>query len=632
MDLPRLASLEDLRRIESRPLDELVPWRGPLDVLRASAARWPVRDALVFVRRGDPDDTSLPPRRVGYAALLEQVLRAANAFRAAGLADGESVALMLPPIPQAHAALWGAEVAGRACPINTMLSVEHAAHLLHEARATVLVALGPAPGHDTWARAQALRERVPGLKAVFRVDARDWAPEAPAPDAADGALDFDAALAAQSGDALAFERTIGRDTEAATFHTGGTTGAPKLARHTHGNQVQAAWGAATLLAMGPGDTMINGFPLFHVAGSFTYGLSALLAGTTLVLPPAAGLRDAAFMANWWRWVERERVTLLAGVPTIMATLMTIEPRGADLSRVRAMLTGGSPLPTELAQAFEAKHGLPVRNILGMTECAGVVSIVPFHAERRPGSCGLPVPFTEVVALPRGPDGPRLDARCAPGETGVIALRGPNVSPGYTDPSRDAGTFEGGWLISGDLGHVDARGEVFVTGRAKDVIIRSAHNIDPAAIEEVLLRHPAVLLAAAVGQPDAYAGELPVAFVQLRPGAQADGDALRAFVEPLISERPAMPRRIEVIDTMPLTAIGKVYKPALRAIAAARAVDEALAPLRARGWQVQVEAAEQGGGLRADIDVQAPGTDAASVDAALRGCLRDFAIPWARRTV
>jgi fatty-acyl-CoA synthase len=469
---------------------------------------------------------------------------------------------------------------------------------------------------------------MPGLKALFRVDARGVVPDAPAPPAGDGAIDFDSALDAQPADRLVFDRTVGRDTVAATFHTGGTTGAPKLARLTHGNQVHAAWGAATLLAMGPRDAMINGFPLFHVAGAFTYGLSSLLAGTTLVLPTAQGMRDAAFVAAYWRWVERERVTLLAGVPTIVATLMNVDPSGADLSGVRAMLTGGSPLPGELAQAFEARFGKPVRNILGMTECAGVVSIVPFAAARRPGSCGLPVPFTEVVALPEGPGGrPRLDARCAPGETGVVALRGPNVSPGYTDPTRDTGTFEGGWLVSGDLGHVDPDGEVFVTGRAKDVIIRSAHNIDPAAIEEVLLAHPSVQLAAAVGQPDPYAGEVPVAFVQARPGAEIDEAALLAFVAPRIGERPALPKRIDVIGAMPLTAIGKVYKPALRAIATARAFDEALAPLRARGWSPRVEPRERGGGLEVAIAVEAPGADDGEVDAALRAALRDFAVPW-----
>ena len=190
-----------------------------------------------------------------------------------------------------------------------------------------------------------------------------------------------------------------------------------------------------------------------------------------------------------------------------------------------------------------------------------------------------MPYTEVVALRRGADGSVTDQRCATGETGVIALRGPNVSPGYTDPSRDAGTFERGWLVSGDLGHVDTAGEVFVTGRAKDVIIRSAHNIDPAVIEEVLLQHPSAQLAAAIGQPDAYAGELPVAFVQPRVGAALDLEALRVFVEARIPERPAMPRHIDVIDPMPLTAIGEVYKPALRVIAAARAFEAALEPLR-----------------------------------------------------
>ena len=163
------------------------------------------------------------------------------------------------------------------------------------------------------------------------------------------------------------------------------------------------------------ELLLRDLPDHPAAAPLRTSCSALLAGTTLVLPTAAGLRDPAMIANYWRWVERDRVTLLAGAPTVIATLPGVEPRGADLSRVRAMPTGGSPLPGELAQAFEARFGKPVRNILGMTECAGVVSVVPFLAERRPGSCGLPVPFTEVVAMPAGPDGPRLDARCAPGE-------------------------------------------------------------------------------------------------------------------------------------------------------------------------------------------------------------------------
>jgi hypothetical protein len=213
-----------------------------------------------------------------------------------------------------------------------------------------------------------------------------------------------------------------------------------------------------------------------------------------------------------------------------------------------------------------------------------------------------VPFTEVVALRDG----RVadDARCAPGETGVIALRGPNVSPGYTDPARDAGTFEGGWLVGGDLGHVDAHGEVFVTGRAKDVIIRSAHNIDPRRSRGA---------AAAPGGADGprRSGSptpTPRAAGRLRaaaPGASVDEATLRAFVEPLIPERPAMPRRIEFVDAMPHTAVGKVYKPALRVRATRHAFDEALEPLRGRAGRCRSTAVEHGAGTKALVSVIAP---------------------------
>jgi fatty-acyl-CoA synthase len=171
---------------------------------------------------------------------------------------------------------------------------------------------------------------------------------------------------------------------------------------------------------------------------------------------------------------------------------------------------------------------------------------------------------------------------------VLRVRGPNVGPGYTDSRRNAGTFEGGWLVSGDLGHVDAQGRVFVTGRAKDLIIRSSHNIDPGSIEEALLMHPAVQMAAAVGEPDEYAGEVPVAFVVLKPGAGVDATELARFAAERIAERPAVPKRIDVLPALPMTAIGKVYKPGLRLQVAAR-----IAKLMA-GFAIRYQIDEPGG--------------------------------------
>jgi fatty-acyl-CoA synthase len=359
--------------------------------------------------------------------------------------------------------------------------------------------------------------------------------------------------ATERGDQLDFDTSKDPHAVAAFFHTGGTTGAPKLAIHTRRNEAFVARAAALMYNLAPDDVLINGFPLFHVAGAFVYGLSALSSGAALIIPTRLGMRNRRFIETIWKNVERYRVTAIGGVPTVISALNEV-PIDADIGSLRVMLTGGSPLPTELADAFEKKVSKPVRNILGMTECAGVVTIEPFHAPRIPGSTGLRLPFTEVVTVRATADRAYLAAFCNPGETGIIALRGPNVGPGYSDSARNPGTFEpGGWLVSGDLGHIDTEGRVFVTGRAKDVIIRGAHNIDPAVIEDALLKHPAVALAAAVGQPDSYSGELPVAYVVLKAGSAIEGDALVDFVAPLVGDPAARPKHVAIISEMPLDA-------------------------------------------------------------------------------
>jgi fatty-acyl-CoA synthase len=203
-----------------------------------------------------------------------------------------------------------------------------------------------------------------------------------------------------------------------------------------------------------------------------------------------------------------------------------------------------------------------------------VTIEPFHAPRVPGSTGLRLPFTEVRAFRADAASIDFEQPCAPGETGIIALRGPHVSPGYSEASRNAGTFAQGWLVSGDLGHVDSDGRVHVTGRAKDVIIRGAHNIDPASIEDALLQHPAVAIAAAIGRPDGYAGELPVAYVTLKPGTEVSSTELQGFVAPHL-EPAAQPKSVTILGEMPMTPIGKIYKPALRVLATREALEDAL---------------------------------------------------------
>jgi fatty-acyl-CoA synthase len=561
-DHPKIRDSSDIAEIERRGFEAYLPHRTPFALIEASAAKGPDRPAVRYLRQVGAPETDLV---LTYAQFVRRIRQAANLFRSLGVEPADAVAILAPHSLSTQIALWGAELACRACPINPMLSPEHVAALLRAAKAKVAVVLGANDDIEMWSRLVPTLRKDEGLR-ILDCDADRRT------SGSDGC--FEDLLNGEPADALTFEPSADPNATAAFFHTGGTTGAPKLAIHTLQNQAFVARSAALMYDLRAQDVLVNGFPLFHVAGAFVYGLSVFAAGGSILIPTRLGMRNQRFVRSIWKQVEHSGVTVIGGVPTVMSALLAV-PVDADISSLRVMLTGGSPLPTELAEAFERSVGKPVRNILGMTECAGVVTIEPFGGSRSPGSTGVRLPFTEVRAFRQStvfdPSSP-----CRVGETGVIALRGPNVGPGYSDQSRNRGTFEAdGWLVSGDLGHVDVSGQVHVTGRAKDVIIRGAHNIDPALIEDALLKHPAIAVAAAVGQPDPYAGELPVAFVVLKPDQTVDAEAIRAFVAPLVSEPAAHPKHVTILAEMPLTPVGKIYKPALRVIATCDAVRDAL---------------------------------------------------------
>ncbi len=594
------ASLADIEALEQRPLQEVAPQRTPYGLIRAAAERFPEREAFTFLR--DADLTSAP-QRVSYRELLANIHRAANAFRALGIGPNDSVALLAPNTPEAHAVLWGAQLAGRVCPINVLLQPDHIAALMQAANAKVLVALGPNAELAVWPTALKVQQHHACTLVPITVD-----------EAVPGLASLQDLMAALP-DTLNFTPDLSPDRVVALFHTGGTTGAPKLAQHTQGNEAHTAWFAHAFYDVDESAVEINGFPLFHVAGAFVYGLALLAVGARQVLPTLSGMRNTGFVQRYWQFCERERVTHLACVPTVLASLLGV-PIDADVRSVRAAYTGGSPLPAELAQRFEAATGIAVRNILGMTECAGLVSIEPLRAPRTPGSAGLRLPYTEVHAVPWRDGEAQLEQRCAPGETGVLVLRGPHVSPGYTDVARNAGMFEQGWIVSGDLGHIDDAGRIHITGRAKDVIIRGSHNIDPGLVEDAFLAHPAVAMCAVVAEPDAYAGEVPVAFVTLKPGVAIAPDDLLAAVAPTVYERPACPKRVVLLGALPVTAIGKVFKPELRLRAIEIKLQASLGEW-APGAEGKVRAFEQGGRQRAVIELVGP-PDAALRERLLKG--------------
>lgn len=552
---------EDLAQFETAmTLDQRLPERSILDVFQASAAQYPTATAITMLMTGAEDEQ---PRRVSYGQLLGNIHSAANAFSSLG-GPAPGVAYMLPSLIETYVTLWGAETAGYAVPINFLLQTDSIAELIKASEAKILVALGPHPQLDIWENALEIRAQIPDL-ILIRVSP-------PGTLAEDGIVDFGTALAQQPDDHLIFGDARGGGDVAAYFHTGGTTGVPKLVAHTHRSQLVSAFGGAALCGYTSDDIMTATLPLFHVAGTIVAGLSAFMAGVELVVMSPSGLRNPAIVEGFWRLVAQHKVTLVGGVPTAIGALLQVPVGDNDISTIRTGLTGAALLPPAVGTRFKEVTGSHLHEILGMTESSGLVSIDPLSGPGSLGSVGWPLPYTQVDILRLNEDG-SLGEPCATDEIGVITIQGDHVSPGYRDSKHNDGVIEAGRLNSGDLGYKDAQGRIYIAGRSKDLIIRSGHNIDPAMIENAMATHPSVALAAAVGMPDAYAGELPVCFVELRPGAEVSMEDLHKHAQNTIDERPAWPKLIEVVDAIPLTSVGKIFKPSLRCDAAKQRVTE-----------------------------------------------------------
>ena len=549
-----IRGLADLARIEETPFDALTEARSGFDIIKMQAEVRGDEPAMIFLPTAEVDG---PAMTLSYAELFGRITQAANLFTELSEQTPPVVAVMLPLLPQAHIALWGGVGAGKVIPLNFLLRVEELGELLNAANATVLVAMGPNPVVDIWSKAVALQKMCPTLKAVVRVGGQAAADT-------EGVIELDAALAAQPADGLRRPRNFDLDEVVAYFHTGGTTGSPKLAQHTNRNHIAMAFGVGRSWGFEAGERALNGLPIFHVGGALDVGLAVFAAGATMLLPTPAGLRNPDVVRNLWRLVEKHGLNIVGGVPTSVTAMLSVPVGDADISSIRMALTGGSAMPPGPAEEFERKFGLPLRQVYGMTETSGNGVTAPRHSEGIPPACaGIRTAYTEVKAVRIDP-ATQTATDCAPDEVGVIVMRGPTVTPGYLDQRRNEGLFvDGDWIVTGDLGRVTDEGYVWITGRAKDVIIRSGHNIDPALIEDAITEHPAVALAAAVGSPDEYAGELPALFVTLNPGADATVDDLRGHLMAHIAEPPAMPKIIEILEVMPTTAVGKVFRPALR---------------------------------------------------------------------
>ncbi|GGO82134.1 acyl-CoA synthetase [Marinobacterium nitratireducens] len=616
--LPPLVSNDDIRRFErNTPIESLGLPDSTLELIQNSAETHPDATALRFLMQGSADEDGVS---YSYPEFLQRVLQTANGLNALGVDQTNVVSFMLPNLPQTHFTLWGGEAAGVVNPVNQLLEADHIAHVLCAANTRVLVALAPFPGTDTWEKVEQIKPMVPSLETVLYVDLCRYLPaeraaeirrQLPLPQH-DWARDFDTWMDQQPGDRLLSGRVIARGDIASLFHTGGTTGVPKLAPHTHYNEVANARMLQCLLRFDADDVVLGGLPLFHVNAAVVTGVLPLLTGSEILLASAQGYRSPVLIEQFWRVVERHRVSFFSAVPAIYAALLQVPFGDSDTSSLKAALCGGAPLPTEVHRNFEALTGAPLLEGYGLTESTcGATANLPL-AERLTGSIGFSLPYAESRVVKLDGNGAYL-RDCEPDEAGTLVLRGPHIFSGYSDPAKNGDIWvDGDWFNTGDLARQDADGRFWLTGRSKDLIIRGGHNIDPGMIEEALNRHPAVAMAAAVGKPCPRVGELPVAYVSLRRDSKVSEAELIDFCMGEISERAAIPKNIWVLDELPLTGVGKIFKPSLRHDAIRRVFEHELGQqLAPAQFRVSVEACDRHG-TRACVKI-ADGDDAVSAE-------------------
>ena len=559
----------------SRPWRQIYPtgleWDQPLTpkplhrFLEEAASLHPNNPALDF-----------NGRRTDYSELKDLVDRTAAGLRNLGVSRGSKVGLCLPNCPYTVIAYYAVmKAGGTVVNFNPLYTAEEMTKQVRDSHTDIMVTIDLEQiypkvrtvldqGDLSYVVVGRMSNCLPSVKSVlFSTFKRSEIARIPGNDGRH--IEF----STMSGTApLKSEPVIDPQKDVAVLqYTGGTTGVPKGAMLTHANlsantEQLVAW----MPDLTTGAESIYGvLPCFHVlAMTVVLNLGVAIAAE-IVLSPRFELNDAL------KTITRKRPTLFPGVPTIYTALNNApDLTKHDLSSLKYCISGGAPLPIEVKKEFETLTGCVLVEGYGLTEASPVVTCNPLTGEARTGSIGIPLPRTHVsmraIADTRTP----VDV----GERGELCVQGPQVMAGYwQQPEETANVMVDGWLRTGDVGHMDVDGFVYLSDRIKDVILCGGFNVYPRVIEEAIYEHPAVAEVAVIGVPDPYRGQSPKAFVRLKEGNALDETELQAFLSEKIS-RIEMPRAFEFREELPKTMVGKLSKKTLQDEEAAQVADDA----------------------------------------------------------
>ena len=494
-------------------------------VLQQTAARVPERPAIFFGEQ-----------TISYAQLAVTVERVAAGLAGLGVGRGDRVALLLPNCPQfVYAYMAAARLGAMAVPMNPILAPEEVAWIVEDSGSKVLIAV-----ERTAPLALAMAERCACIEQVVVA-----AEEVPA-----GALDFRALVVE---DTSGLPAPPGAEEVACLQYTSGTTGRPRGAMLTHVNLLADAAASVEAVHMTDDDVFLAVLPLFHVFG----------ATVTMIIPITLGAASAHLPRfeplAVLETIQRAGVTIFCGVPSMFAVLAALKgPQGPDLSTLRLCISGGAALPLDLTPIIEERYSTTLLEGYGPTEASPVISCNPTRERRKIGSVGPPLPGIAVEIR----DGAGQEVKV--GEIGEICAYGPTIMRGYwNDPEKTAAAIRDGWLYTGDLGHVDADGFIYIVDRKTDMIIVGGLNVYPREVEDVIRLLAQVRDVAVVGSTSRLRGETVTAFVELHEREHLDQRQIVEHCSEYLA-RYKVPRSVRFLQELPRSATGKILKRELRA--------------------------------------------------------------------
>lgn len=576
----KVRSAADVERIETTTsFDEVQTFESTYEAIKAGASLKPYKTAISFFLKGEAYDNA---EHITYKTLMERINQSANFFHFLGLESDDVIAFFLPNIPETHYVIWGGEAACQVMAINPLLEPEQIRELIQSVHAKAVVTMNPMTNIDLWPKLEEILTELPSVKHVIGVDIAQHVGGASGivakaiqaakrrkinMPAGKTYHNFTSAIECENALGLDFHRVISSSSVSSLFCTGGTTGLPKIARRTHQNELANVHSVRYINGemLSQDKVILGGLPLFHVNGALVTGLMPFSIGATVVMATPQGYRGEGVIPKFWDIVEHFKVSAFSAVPTVYSALMNFPTNGKDLSSLEIGICGAAPMPVETFKSFQKKTGIKILEGYGLTEGTCVSSINPFFGEQKVGSIGIRLPYQDMKCFQI--EGDKITRTCETDEIGVLAVKGPNVFLGYQLDHQNEGLWlydEHGekWLNTGDLAREDSDGYFWLTGRKKELIVRGGHNIEPKMIEEAICKHPAINLAAAVGKPDAHAGEVPVCYVQSETNSAITSEELLRFASEHIPERAAIPKEIHIVNELPLTAVGKVFKPQL----------------------------------------------------------------------